>query len=75
MAVKCKGSLAGQWCPVRFTCLHWLDQVLGDDLREPQTEITAAGCAGYKKMTMGRFKHEHEKRVERWRAADGSSGR
>lgn len=61
MAIKCKGHKGGVLCAVRFTCLHWLDQVLGDEMREPNTNIAAAGCAGYKKMSMERFKDGQRK--------------
>jgi hypothetical protein len=61
MAIKCQGHRDGVLCAVRFTCLHWLDQVLGDELRAPKSAVAATGCAGYKRMSIERFKDEYRK--------------
>ena len=67
MAVKCVGQRGSDACAVRFTCLHYVDRVLGDEMREPTTEITAAGCDGYKKMSRERFDFDFQKMKEKWK--------
>ena len=43
-------------CPVKKTCLHYLNSKPGDELKEPKLPIVASGCGNYNRMSNEEFR-------------------